>query len=210
MFTSGVQEWCRQNQAECLAVQLPGRNMRKSEKPLDSCQEVAQALFPILASKLQSMPYMVTSSLLIVSEVISLILLHSMAQSPESDQIRHKADLGVGPSAELDLGPFGLSANMVCCQDNVLRPQVVAHSVGCWNAFEFLQLARQRGLRMPSKVFLSAMAAPTIPPESRPWRQQHLLSEEQFKVFLFNRSSLRFTPSPFFPGAPEPCLAKET
>jgi len=60
--------------------------------------------------------------------------------------------------------------------------QVIAHSVGCWNAFEFLQLARERGLRMPSRVFLSAMANPTIPLDSRPWRQQHLLSEEQFKV----------------------------
>lgn len=55
-----VQEWCRQKQAECYAVQLPGRNMRKSEKLLDSCQEVAQALLPIVASKLQSVPYMVT------------------------------------------------------------------------------------------------------------------------------------------------------
>ena len=60
--------------------------------------------------------------------------------------------------------------------------QVIAHSVGCWNAFEFLQLARERGLRMPAKVFFSAMAAPTIPRQSRPWREQHTLSETQFKV----------------------------
>ncbi len=64
----------------------------------------------------------------------------------------------------------------------VLWPQIIAHSVGTWNAYEFLRLAQQRGLPMPLKAFLSAMASPDIPWEKRPWRQQRGLSEADFKV----------------------------
>ncbi len=35
---------------------------------------------------------------------------------------------------------------------------------------------------MPRHVFLSAMAAPDIPTEQRPWRRQHCLSEADFKA----------------------------
>lgn len=62
--------------------------------------------------------------------------------------------------------------------------QVIAHSVGTWNAYEFLMLARSRGLPMPKHVFLSAMASPDIPEESRPWRKNRTLGEEAFKVGL--------------------------
>lgn len=62
--------------------------------------------------------------------------------------------------------------------------QVIAHSVGTWNAFEFLHLARASGLPMPKQAFLSAMAAPDIPLAQRPWRQQYALSEAEFKVPL--------------------------
>ena len=68
--------------------------------------------------------------------------------------------------------------------------QVVAHSVGTWNAYEFLMLARSRGLPMPKHLFVSAMAAPDIPQERRPWRQNSTLDEEAFKV---PPSSLRQT-----------------
>ncbi len=54
--------------------------------------------------------------------------------------------------------------------------------MGTWNAFEFLHLARAAGLPMPQAAFLSAMAAPDIPTAQRPWRQQRLLSEADFKV----------------------------
>ncbi len=60
--------------------------------------------------------------------------------------------------------------------------QVIAHSVGTWNAFEFLHLARQTGLPMPRRVFLSAMAAPDIPEAQRPWQRQSELSETEFQV----------------------------
>ena len=60
--------------------------------------------------------------------------------------------------------------------------EVVAHSVGTWNAFEFLALARSQGLPMPQQAFLSAMAAPDIHPQQRPWRQQRMLPEADFMV----------------------------
>eukprot|EP00884_Botryococcus_braunii_P006353 jgi/Botrbrau1/15719/Bobra.4_1s0089.2 len=53
------QEWCRANDAECVAVQLPGRGLRSKEVPLRSCQEVAQELLPVVASRLQSAPYVI-------------------------------------------------------------------------------------------------------------------------------------------------------
>lgn len=66
-----------------------------------------------------------------------------------------------------------------CCHS---RTQVVAHSVGTWNAYEFLTLARARGLPMPRRAFLSAMAPPDLPPQQRPWRQQRALPEADFKA----------------------------
>ena len=71
--------------------------------------------------------------------------------------------------------------------------QIVAHSVGCWVAYEFLVLARSKGLRMPEKVFLSAMAAPSIATAERPWRQQHHLTESEFKASYLHRSAPSFT-----------------
>ena len=60
--------------------------------------------------------------------------------------------------------------------------QVVAHSVGTWCAYEFLMLAREAGLPMPKHIFLSAMAAPDIPEDRRPWRRNRDLDEDSFKV----------------------------
>jgi hypothetical protein len=57
-----VQEWCRANGAECLAVQPPGRNLRGKEAPLTTCQALAGALVPVVASKLLEAPYVVRSS----------------------------------------------------------------------------------------------------------------------------------------------------
>lgn len=54
-----MQEWCRDNQAECLAVQLPGRGMRGKEPFLPSLQEAARQLLPVVASRLQDTPYVV-------------------------------------------------------------------------------------------------------------------------------------------------------
>ena len=60
--------------------------------------------------------------------------------------------------------------------------QVVAHSVGTWIAYELLVLARSRGLPMPRKAFLSAMASPDIADAARPWRRQRMLSDAEFQV----------------------------
>jgi hypothetical protein len=38
------------------------------------------------------------------------------------------------------------------------------------------------GLPPPCKVLLAAMPTPDIPFQQRPWRQQHLLNDAQFKV----------------------------
>lgn len=54
-----LQEWCRENQAECLAVQPPGRNLRLKEQPITSCREMAAALMPVVASRLSATPYVV-------------------------------------------------------------------------------------------------------------------------------------------------------
>ena len=59
---------------------------------------------------------------------------------------------------------------------------MVAHSVGTWIAYELLRLARSRGLPMPRKAFLSAMASPDIADAARPWRRQRMLTDAQFQV----------------------------
>ena len=56
--------------------------------------------------------------------------------------------------------------------------------MGTWTAYEFLMLARSKGLPMPKQVFLSAMASPDIPVRERPWRVNANLDEEDFKVSL--------------------------
>ena len=57
--STALQEWCRASGAECLAVQTPGRNMRRGEAFLRSAQEVAQALLPVVASSIADVPYIV-------------------------------------------------------------------------------------------------------------------------------------------------------
>lgn len=55
-----VQDWCRANAAECLAVQPPGRNTRSREAPFTTCRELAAALLPVVASRLLDAPYVVS------------------------------------------------------------------------------------------------------------------------------------------------------
>ena len=54
-----MQEWCRANQAEVLAVQAPGRNTRSSEAPITTAAALAAQLLPVVASRLISVPYIV-------------------------------------------------------------------------------------------------------------------------------------------------------
>lgn len=61
---------------------------------------------------------------------------------------------------------------------------LVAHSVGTWISYEFLMQCRAAGVPMPLVAFISAMPAPDIPVEDRPWRQQRTLNEEDFKARL--------------------------
>lgn len=59
---------------------------------------------------------------------------------------------------------------------------IVGHSMGTWVAYEFIAAARDHGLPMPRHVSISALCAPDLPFEQRPWRQQRSLDEENFKV----------------------------
>eukprot|EP00983_Pelagomonas_calceolata_P032672 1024348-Pelagomonas_calceolata.AAC.2 len=78
---------------------------------------------------------------------------------------------------------------------------IISHSMGCWIGYELLLRLRlaictrrvQQGkanletlecLPLPLSWFLGAMPCPSIPFEARPWRLQHLLNDEQFKVQL--------------------------
>lgn len=56
---SPLLEWCRANRAECLAVQLPGRGTRLREPFIASAEDAADALFPVIASRLVDAPYVV-------------------------------------------------------------------------------------------------------------------------------------------------------
>ena len=49
--------WAGVNQAEILAVQLPGREARRGEAALRSCQSVAAALLPVVAPLVRNVPY---------------------------------------------------------------------------------------------------------------------------------------------------------
>ena len=60
-YWTGLQDWCRMHQAECLAVQLPGRMQRLKEMPFTSAQEAAEHLFPVVASSLAQTPYIVST-----------------------------------------------------------------------------------------------------------------------------------------------------
>ena len=58
---------------------------------------------------------------------------------------------------------------------------MVAHSVGCWVAYELLRAVQAAGLPPPRAAFLSAMASPDIPVPDRPWRPQRGLDEAAFR-----------------------------
>ena len=103
-LTESLQDWCRGHQAECLAVQLPGRNMRRSEPFLGSCQEVAQALFPVVASRLSNMPYYVRASICYYLSVwiqLGWVWWAQSFWSPrislQGQSVRHIDDIWVGP-----------------------------------------------------------------------------------------------------------------
>lgn len=53
------QEWCSAHGVECLAVQPPGRLLRGREPPFTRCCDIAEALLPVVASKLIDTPYVV-------------------------------------------------------------------------------------------------------------------------------------------------------
>ena len=53
---SPLVSWCRSNDAELLAVQLPGRAVRAKEPAFGSARDAARALMPIVARRLFSAP----------------------------------------------------------------------------------------------------------------------------------------------------------
>jgi hypothetical protein len=55
-----VQDWCRANGAEVLAVQPPGRNMRSKERCITTVQELARQVLQVVGSRLYDVPYVVS------------------------------------------------------------------------------------------------------------------------------------------------------
>jgi surfactin synthase thioesterase subunit len=69
--------------------------------------------------------------------------------------------------------------------DKLDLPYVVwGHSVGTWVAFEFLMLARQIGLPMPTAAFLNAFCGPHMPVAQRPWKRSKQLDTKGLKEQL--------------------------
>lgn len=58
-----------------------------------------------------------------------------------------------------------------CSARCTVPAQVIAHSVGTWNAYEFLRLALREGLPMPRKVFLSGGCLAACVPAASPLLQ---------------------------------------
>ncbi|KAK9824782.1 hypothetical protein WJX74_008322 [Apatococcus lobatus] len=58
---SPLLDWCQSNKSLCLAVQPPGRNLRLKEPCITSAQEMAKALFQVVAQKLVLQPYVVVA-----------------------------------------------------------------------------------------------------------------------------------------------------
>lgn len=54
--------------------------------------------------------------------------------------------------------------------------------MGCWAAYELLLALKREGYGDPAVACLSAMPWPHIPMDQRPWRQQNVLDEAEFKV----------------------------
>jgi len=54
---SAVIEWCKANNGQLLSVQYPGRYARKAEGFIDTAQEMAEGLLPVLAPVMKSTPY---------------------------------------------------------------------------------------------------------------------------------------------------------
>lgn len=57
---SPLLEWCRENKAECLAPQYPGRGMRMKDARITCARDMAAALLPVVASKLYDTPWVVS------------------------------------------------------------------------------------------------------------------------------------------------------
>ncbi len=147
-------------------MQPPGRAMRSKEASVTSAPELAAQLLPIVASRLVETPYMVCSS---------------GAPKSMTGRDHHECHILAGYISRH--GHQGLVTSTA--EDHhraALWLQVVAHSVGTWIAYELLRLARSRGLPMPRKAFLSAMASPDIADAARPWRRQRMLTDAQFQV----------------------------
>ena len=57
----------------------------------------------------------------------------------------------------------------------------VSHSVGTLIQYELLSLMRERGMKMPSHVFVSSFPHPDIEPSLRPWKVNATLDDAAFK-----------------------------
>ncbi len=78
-----MQEWCRANKAEVLAVEPPGRAMRAKESRYSNLQQLAAALLPVVASRLaDGTPYVVVAHSLGTWAAFELLQLARQAGLP--------------------------------------------------------------------------------------------------------------------------------
>ncbi|WIA19313.1 hypothetical protein OEZ85_003946 [Tetradesmus obliquus] len=151
---SPLLELCRAQRWRLLAAQLPGRGLRAKEAPLETLQVsmVNRALPSATAAAMA-------------------------AQLPGRGLRAKEPPLGTLQEVAQQLLPLVAPALLAAGG----RYALVAHSMGCWAAYELLLLLQQAGFPEPAVACLSAMPWPHIPMQQRPWRQQRLLQEQQFK-----------------------------
>jgi surfactin synthase thioesterase subunit len=109
---NSLMDWAEGARAEVLAVQLPGRELRRKENYLPSPRAVAAKLLPLIAR-----------------------------------EVAGNSEGGGGTVPYV----------------------IVAHSVGCWVAYELVRLLKQHSLPLPMHSFLSSFPAPDMPVAERPW-----------------------------------------
>lgn len=206
-------------------MQPPGRAMRSAEPCITSARQLAAQLLPVIASRLQSAPYVVCmacfTACTVKQQVVRACLALCSVLFMQHRACEHVVSLAVATGS-------ARAASLSCCGQraecfrkdqqqrvnaapyHLLRggkvskllscpPQIIAHSVGTWVAFELLAAARGAGLPMPRAAFLSAMAAPDMPEARRPWRRQRELSEADFQV-TYGASCCALVASCFLPS----------
>ena len=169
---------CNERGGELLAVELPGRESRRAEPRYRTLSVAAEALFPVLAPKLnESVPYVVVGHSMGAAlsrspsrSALSLSLPSSRSRS------RSRSALSLCSLSLLSLA-FSLSGRR-SQKTATLASRPVS---GTWMLFETLKLLMARGVRLPEQVVVSSFPAPSLPAAKRPWRANKGMDDDAFK-----------------------------